>query len=188
MTEPVGESASAVPPMPSTPPKTTNLRRSFLVGAAAGVLTSSLVAGGVFLATRDSEPRMASADSTPTTTASGVAQEAVEEETEPIEAYNEVPVTGDFKILLKTTSKQCFGSAGCNVTVDPELTYAGLLPPHPDKTYSITFEVKGGEDGAVIQTMELTSQDSVSYRPVSLSTTTSGAKLTAEVTDVEISG
>ncbi|CAO0825010.1 Tat pathway signal sequence domain protein OS=Streptomyces microflavus OX=1919 GN=Smic_36470 PE=4 SV=1 [Streptomyces microflavus] len=90
---------------------------------------------------------------------------------------------------LKTKSRRCFGSAGCNVTkVEPTLSYLGLLPLDPDETYSITYEVRGGEDGAVIQTMELTNQTSLSYQPVAMSTAKSSSKLTAEVTDIAMSG
>jgi hypothetical protein len=71
--------------------------------------------------------------------------------------------------------------------LEPELSYTGALTLNPGKVYSITFEVHGGQDGAVIQTMELSNQDSVSYHPVNLSTSKSGAELTAKVTDVEIS-
>lgn len=176
------------PPMPGTPPKAASTRKPFLAGVATGALVTALAAGGVFLVLDDSDQAStATGDSKSSTSASSAAQEPVEETTEPTEAYNDVPLTDHFKITLKTTRKQCFGSAGCNVTVDPELTYAGLLPPNPDKTYSITFEVRGGADGAIVQTMELTDQDQVSYRPVDLSTNKSGDTLTAKVTDVEIS-
>ncbi|MFE9743024.1 hypothetical protein [Streptomyces sp. NPDC006477] len=91
-------------------------------------------------------------------------------------------------MALKTTSKPCFGSAGCNITIEPNLSYDGLLPLKPGKTYSITYEVLGAEDGAVIQTMELSDQTSLTFRATVLSTASRGVKLTAKVTDIEEQG
>lgn len=76
------------------------------------------------------------------------------------EIYNKAPAREECSLDLKTKSRQCFGSAGCNVTLEPNLSYLGPLPLDPDKTYSITYEVRGSEDGAIIQTMELTNQAS----------------------------
>ncbi|NUK48834.1 hypothetical protein HRW14_00620 [Streptomyces lunaelactis] len=187
----MGEQISAdLPPMPETSPKAPKPsgRNAFLKGLTVGVLTSALVSTGLFLAMDDEEGSKspAKAASGATATAVGVADKPTEEPME--EIYNKAPVREEFSLDLKTKSKQCFGSAGCNVTVEPNLSYLGPLPLDPDKTYSITYEVRGGEDGAIIQTMELTNQTSLSYHPVVMSTATSGAKLTAEVTDIAISG
>ncbi len=185
MTEPA---SSDLPPMPAAPPKIPASRKMFLIGLATGLAASGLMAGGLFLALKDSDSA-AVGDSKPTATATATAAKVAQAPTEePEEVYNEAPSSEEFTITLKTTSKQCFGSAGCNVTVEPKLSYVGLLPPDPDKTYSITYEVRGGEDGPVIQTMELTEQDSLSYRPVAMSTARSGADLTVKVTDVQVSG
>ncbi|MFB7031326.1 MULTISPECIES: hypothetical protein [unclassified Streptomyces] len=43
-------------------------------------------------------------------------------------------------------------------------------------------------DGAVIQTMELSDQTSLTFRETVVSTTSKGVKLTAKVTDVEEQG
>ncbi|MGW8951340.1 hypothetical protein [Streptomyces sp. NPDC055709] len=180
------EPTAPLPPMPSVPPKSPGSRKPFLTGLVTGFIAASLVAGGVFLALggQDDADSPSAADSKPTAEA---APAAVPEPTEePEVTYNEAPTNEEFTITLKTTQKQCFGSAGCNVTVEPELTYNGLVPANPDKTYSITYEVRGGEDGAIVQTLELTDQDQVSYQPINLSTTKSSAKLTAKVTDVEL--
>jgi hypothetical protein len=113
-----------------------------------------------------------------------MAQEPTEE---PEEMFNTSPTTEDFTVTLKTTEKQCFGSAGCHVTVEPEVGYEGLLQPDPDRTYSITYEIRGEESGPIIETIELSDQDQISYSEVSLSTKSGSTKVTAKVTDVEIS-
>jgi hypothetical protein len=123
----------------------------------------------------------------PSKTTSAPAAETSPEPTVP-EVYATVPEPSDFMISLKTKRKHCFGSAGCNVTVEPDLTYGGILPLDPDKTYSVTYEISGDDDGPVIDTIELSNAKSMRFYPQSLSTTSSGVKITAEVTDVEESG
>jgi hypothetical protein len=175
--------------MPDTPPKTPGQRKPFLLGVATGVLTASVAIGGTLMVVQDREKPPATADAKPTATATATASTVAQEETEePAELYNTAPAPEDFTLSLKTTSKQCFGSAGCNVTVEPELGYDSILPVDPDETYSITYEVQGGSDGPIIKTMELSDQTSLSYQPVVMSTDKSSAKLTAKVTAVETSG
>lgn len=180
-----------IPPMPPAPPeKLRGNRRSFLTGAAVGaVVAAALTAGGFLLAGEpDSSSTAAKEDSKPATTASAspVESEEVAESEDP-DIYNRTPDASDFKLDLKTTSKHCFGSAGCNVTVEPDLTYTDAFPLDPSATISITYEVHGDEGGPVIETMELTSQDQLSFTPVSISIPGSGTKVTAKVTDVQVS-
>jgi hypothetical protein len=91
-----------------------------------------------------------------------------------------------FSIDLRTTARQCFGSAGCNVTVEPELTYLGSSGDlDPDAVYEITYEIHGDQSGPVIQTAELTNQTSLSYRPSLVSTASAGTELSVEITDIQ---
>lgn len=67
------------------------------------------------------------------------------------------PRRSDYSIQLKVKSKHCFGSAGCNVEVEPKLThYTDRGPVNPDITYEITYRITGSDDGPMIDTMELT--------------------------------
>jgi hypothetical protein len=174
-------SVPPAPPLPPTPPKASHKR--VIVGAAIGAVVIAGIASGttvLLLSGADKE----SPHPEPKATVS--AAPAVTEEAE--ETYNEAPTATDFALTLKTTHKQCFGSAGCNVTVEPNLMYASMIPLDPDSTISITYEVHGDESGLVVETMELTSQDQLSYKPVSISTASSSTKVYAKVTDVQISG
>lgn len=56
------------------------------------------------------------------------------------------PKPRDFDLIVKTTDKDCFGSAGCSVDyrIDPE--YGGE-PLDPSKTYEVTFELQGQANG-----------------------------------------
>lgn len=55
------------------------------------------------------------------------------------------PVAADFQITPKITQKQCFGSAGCNVTFTVALTYVGK-GVKPLSTWDITYDAVGTED------------------------------------------
>jgi hypothetical protein len=105
------------------------------------------------------------------------------------------PTTGDFVVSLKTTAKQCFGSAGCNVTVEPEIAKTGFrvtsggttpfeLPS--EGTIDITYTIKGDESGPVIETVTLDLADGMYSAPETyLSTASTGVKPKVEVTDLE---
>jgi hypothetical protein len=94
------------------------------------------------------------------------------------------PSPSDFTMELKIKRKHCFGSAGCNVDVEPDLSYEGILPIDPDKTYEITYQINGDESGPVIETITLTNGTSMEYYPSSLSTASSRTEITGKVTDV----
>ncbi len=92
----------------------------------------------------------------------------------------------DFKVDLKTKSKECFGSAGCSIVVEVGLTYvAGDPDDIPDDTAGeITYEITGGDDGPVIGTLEFEGSK-YSEEEESVSTSSGSSKLTAKITDVE---
>ncbi|MEV5124335.1 hypothetical protein AB0K49_16330 [Streptomyces decoyicus] len=110
--------------------------------------------------------------------------EAIEEATE---TYNDSPTFKDFVLSMKTTKKQCFGSAGCNITVEPNLSYVSATSLDPEKTLSITYEIHGDESGPVIQTMELSDRDQLTYNAVSITTASRSTKVTVKITDVTVS-
>ncbi|MEU6244578.1 hypothetical protein [Streptomyces sp. NPDC047024] len=154
-----------------------------VIAAISSGITAMLVSG----------PREEAADAKPKSAASAPASaaedatDATEEAEAAGETYNDDPTSEDFELTLKTTEKQCFGSAGCNVTVEPNLSYLGVTSLDPEKTISITYEVHGDENGPVIETMELTDQDQLTYDPVSISTAARSTKVTAKITDVAVS-
>ncbi|MET9582047.1 hypothetical protein ABZY10_02795 [Streptomyces sp. NPDC006539] len=112
-----------------------------------------------------------------------VSPEPVSDPTTEGPAYAD-PRPSDFTMKLTIKRKQCFGSAGCNVDVEPDLSYEGILPIDPDKTYEITYQINGDESGPVIETISLTNGTSMEYYPSSLSTASSRTKITGKVTDV----
>ena len=96
-------------------------------------------------------------------------------------AYYE-PTAADYTLQVATTEKQCFGSAGCNITFRIDVAYAGAGTVDPSATYELTYEVTGGEN-AYINTLTIqgsqVSQDG--YQSVS---TESDVELTATATSI----
>lgn len=91
----------------------------------------------------------------------------------------------DVSVSLKTKSKECFGSSGCVLTVDPDFTYLGVGVIPSDKTYEITYEITGDEDGPIIDTVTLTDSDDIRYHPSVVTTSTTHTHVKVRVTGVE---
>jgi flagellar basal body-associated protein FliL len=171
------------PPQPETPAKKRG-SNAVIIGAAAAVI-ASVVGTGVFVVqSRDDDSKQAAtASSTPSKDAeTALAEEADEEPT------YETPGVDDFTMKLRTTERQCFGSAGCNLTVEPRLTYEGIEDLDPDVVYEITYEVSGDESGPVIETAELSDETTLDYTPSSISTASAGTKVSVKITDITTQG
>jgi hypothetical protein len=173
------------PPAPDFPPPPPQKkpRTNLIIIASAVAVIAAIVATGVII-TQDSDggSEPAAASSSPTESAEAAAVE------EPTPAYSALD-TDDFSIKLRKTRQQCFGSAGCNVTVEPELSYLGFTEDmDPDAVYAITYEIRGDESGPVIATAELSDRTSLSYTPTSISTVSSGTKVSAKITGVQARG
>lgn len=89
----------------------------------------------------------------------------------------------NLKIGLRTRQKECFGSAGCNVTVQIVPRYVGTQDVSTG-SWEITYEIRGAEDGPQIETMTLEHGTFSFPEEQSLQTRTSNDKLTAAVTEV----
>ncbi|MFD5590711.1 hypothetical protein [Streptomyces griseorubiginosus] len=171
--------------VPPLPPKKRRIN-AVIIGSAAAVIAAIVTTGIVVVGTTNGST---DDDGKPSTTAaaSSVTDDdpvAPFAEPDPEPTYPQVD-SDSFSIDLRTTQRQCFGSAGCNVSVEPELTYLGSSSDlDPDAVYEITYEIHGDESGPVIQTTELTNQTSLSYRPSLISTASASTELSVEITDV----
>jgi hypothetical protein len=94
------------------------------------------------------------------------------------------PSKSDFGLSVKTLTKECFGSAGCNVTFRIKVAMNNAVNLDPDKTYEVTYKVRGGDE-PLINTLEITGSDYSTDSEELISTSSSSAKLTAVVTDIE---
>lgn len=102
---------------------------------------------------------------------------------DPTPAAAATPAASDLELTLKTTDKQCFGSAGCNLTVKVNLGYDGPTLS-ADDTWLVTYEIRGVEDGPLIGSFEMTG-DQYTVNEESVSTKSSKSKVTVKVTSVE---
>ncbi|MET7709888.1 hypothetical protein [Micromonospora sp. NPDC005413] len=144
---------------------------------------------GVLLATTNGGQQPEQGKAAPTTSGpsastptSAAAPPTAAATTAPAAPAYDTPAKGDFKLKVKTLRKQCFGSAGCNITYRIDVTYTGD-GLDPSRTYEVTYEVKGAED-PVINTFEVTGDSASVQQEETASTKRSGDKLTAVVTDV----
>ncbi|MER7923643.1 hypothetical protein ABTY96_10995 [Streptomyces sp. NPDC096057] len=174
-----------IPPMPPNNPRppVRNPRTTLVViGSAVAVIAAIVVTGAVVVQSR-------TGDGEPAVTAGPAAHDednVPADQPEP--TYSEV-AADSFTIGLKTTARHCFGSAGCNVTVEPELTFLGdTASVDPDAVYDITYEIHGDESGPVIETAELSDRTSLNYTSSVISTAAAGTEVSAEITDVTVQG
>jgi hypothetical protein len=96
--------------------------------------------------------------------------------------YHE-PTPEDFHLKVRTLEQQNFGSAGSLVTYRIDATWGAELDPAA--TYEVTYEVYGGEDGTITNTMTVTGSEYERDREEMASTPSAGTKLRAKVVHVE---
>ncbi|MFR0359446.1 hypothetical protein [Streptomyces sediminimaris] len=181
--------ADPAPPVPDSPPPPPGPKKSrtnlVIIGSAAAVIVAIIGTGLVVVQSRDDGNKPATAASP-----SALSEDAVTDAAEdsPTPTYDDV-TADSFTIELKTTARQCFGSAGCNVTVEPDLAYLGdSANVDPDAVYDITYEIHGDESGPVIETAELSDRTSLNYTPSLISTASSNTKVSVKITDVTVEG
>ncbi|MGJ5826982.1 hypothetical protein [Streptomyces ossamyceticus] len=188
------------PPAPDSPPPTPpqtpepepepkpkkNHTNAIIIGAAAAIIATIITTGIVVVQATNDDSKPAPATSSASSAPDEDVAEPAAEESEPTYA---ALTPSDFTMELRTTERQCFGSAGCNVTVEPVLSYVGEWNGvDPDAVYSITYEIRGDKSGPVIETAELSDETSLSYTPTSISTVSSSKKVSVEITDVVMQG
>ena len=147
-----------------------------LLAAFAGALLAGTIGMAVWLVNR--EPP------TPTSAANQVAPRQ-QTRTEPAKVWPS-PKPEDFILHVKILEKDCFGSAGCNLTYKIEPAYTGPAL-EPGARWDVTYEITGGDDDE-ISTFEFGGTDTgyVSYVPREerISTPRSSSALKATVTIV----
>jgi hypothetical protein len=170
MTQQWGQTPASAPPAPS--PKRHTGRNVLL--AVAAIVVGLMVIGSL----GDSGGSTPSAVSTAARPATPAATEA------PVaEPTFATPKPRDFTLTVKVLEKTNFGSAGSNITYRIVAGWNGTYDP--DKTYEVTYEVRGGEDGPAVNTMTVTGDEYQVEDEEFISTATVGQKLTARVTSVD---
>ena len=175
-------------PIPPASIKRSNVR-AWVVGSLAVVLV--LCAGGVGIAAlsnddserADGAASSAASRTTSTTSTSAAPVPSSASSTAPALSVYDAPTKSDFNLKVKVLRKQCFGSAGCNISYRIDVTYTGIGDLDPSNTYEVTYQVNGAED-PIINTFEVTGDSASVPEEEMASTKRSGDKLTAVVTDV----
>jgi hypothetical protein len=171
------------PTPPAVPPKRKS-RVGLIVGIVAGAVILLVVLLGIIGAALAGNQ---SAGKTPSVTTPtefhGAPLVEPDPTTEPAVAAGPVLTADEVKLSLKTTSKQCFGSAGCNVEVKVEMKYDGE-PLSASDTWEVTYSITGGDDGETIGSFDVTG-DQYDVNSELLSTASSKTKLHVKVTGVD---
>lgn len=95
-----------------------------------------------------------------------------------------LPVTDDFDAELRILSKECFGSAGCNVVVSVEPIYVGDGDLTAlDQSLTVTYEIIGAEEPHINNFSLMGDRVMVSPEEM-VQIPTSDTELSVEITDV----
>lgn len=169
------------PPQPPTPPK----RNRGLVIALVflSIAVSLLCCAGVMSGVFGDDKPSSKALIVPEATVSGADSASPTSAAPKAAAAPQRPTAANVKLTVKTTSKECFGSAGCNVQWSIEATLARGV--RVDDPCDVTYEVRGLTD-VQIHTLRLLGGESYEQDGYQFGQTSSSSKkLTAKVTEVE---
>jgi hypothetical protein len=188
-TEAIGQTGPA-----QTPPGRASRTRPKHFGWAALVAATAvgILAGGVIVGAADGRNRTAVAAPAAAVTITQTATaptpfSSIEPTSEPTEEPSDEPFSAkksDFKIGVKTLSKECFGSAGCNVTFRIKPSYEGDQELPTSGEIEVSYEITGLED-PVESTFTIDDEGTAHFdKEESGSTESKGDDLGAKVTDV----
>ena len=189
MTQPPSPQPPAAPPPQGQRPPARKRNKLPLIIAGAGVGLIAVIGttvGVTIAATSDGGAPQAASSKPPSAwdlEQQAAAQEPGLDEGEIGIEPGPTPAASDIKLTPKIVDKQCFGSAGCSVSIMVKMAYGGPVLSE-EETFAVTYEVQGGEDGPIIGTFEVTGKTYVEQEE-SLSTRSPKAKITVKVTDVE---
>jgi hypothetical protein len=188
MTQPYSGMPGQQPPDPQqpfieqAPTKPKRSARRIVVFCLAGA--ALFVAGGFTTAiTGIGDTDTTTTTSAPAAITTTTAPAATETSEAPPEPTYPAPAKADFKLTAKILGKQCFGSAGCNLTYRIMVAYGGPTLD-PAVTYEVVYVVQGGDDGPVTNTLKVTGDQSSVDEEETISTKNKGSKLTVLVSDV----
>lgn len=185
------------PPAPGATPKKGRVLPAVLTGIVAlilGIAIGGAGDGGAQIASPAAPGATVTATTTATATKTVTAPAPAGEPTSeaPSEAPAEAPADdgeftpkkSDFKVTVKVKEKQCFGSAGCLVTVSVKPSYVGDTDLPDTGTVEVTYEIKGDESGPITNTFTVSGGQAEYTGEESLTTKSSSTKISATVTDV----
>lgn len=179
------------PPLPPQPPAAQQKgRRRWLIPTVTGVAglvlgTGIGGAGGSGNATTTAAPgSTTTATVTQTSTVTAPAAQPATSTTDAAPA-DYTPNPKDFKLTAKVLNKQCFGSAGCNVTYRVQVAKYTGQPLPDDTTFEVTYQVAGPDDGTQVGTFTVTGGKAEMDSETMASTSSAGVTLKVKATSVD---
>lgn len=155
-----------------------DMKRTMAAVAALPLLAIFAACGG------GDDSATATATATVTTTVTATPEADPSDESIADALGNPELEAGFFNLSTKVKSKECFGSAGCLLEVEivPKVLDLSMLEGY--STIELTYELKGGEDGPIVGTMEFDGEGSYTPQEEMLTIPTSTTKVTVTPTDV----
>jgi hypothetical protein len=152
--------------------------KKHLIGYPVAVLVAFAAGAGAASTTPDTASTSTGSSGAKAATSSPAAP--VEPVADPAEPAALTP--GNYSARVKILSKECFGSAGCNVEARVLISADSTADGRPAE---LTVRVTGPEDGAAIQTIGVDEDGKYSAPELLVSTPRQATKLKAKITDVE---
>lgn len=167
------------PPPPVRPKRKSKAPVIFFLSSLA--LVVMIVCGGIVTGIGEemSKPAPGTARA-----ASGVTPTGTPPADQPTPETAKALTAKDVKLTVKTTRKQCFGSAGCNVTVSVKAGWPVDAVRSGDE-YEVTYVITGDESGPLIDTLTINDDGTYEVRDKFLSTRRSSVKVKVRVESVE---
>lgn len=163
-------------PLPQPAPKKRNplvrFARHRLVILAAGVLVGLILAPNGGGNDDDPAPEQAAATS------------PAPEQTQQAEAEPAQITAKDLTVKVRTTQKNCYGSAGCVLIVEPKVTAKSNQDAFDAGGFEVTIKYTGGTDGPSVETVAIHEGGEYQRPETMLNTQAQGDEVTAKVTEV----
>lgn len=162
------------PPMfpPPPPPRRSRKGKMILGTVAAAVAVAGAGTVGYTLSENNST---ASDSASPSSTSWS---------TTPAPVASAISVTAsDFSLETLTEEKECFGSAGCVVTISIQPTFLGSPAALMNRSFKVLYRVDGGES-PILEKFTMTGTRATIDSGIVVATDSSDAEITATVTQV----
>lgn len=155
----------------------------FMVGFGVGTASSDVAAEQEDAAAGTTTTTTAPATTSTTTTTTAPTTSTSSTTTTTTQPF--VPTTDDFTIELILLDKSCFGSAGANLQMDPELTVSNSALLRGSGEWLVIYEIDPVEDGPEVANIEVDLDDgSYTYNTLILQTDDCDDEPLATVTNV----
>jgi hypothetical protein len=162
-------------------------RPPWLIPLVSGVVGLLLGVGIGMAASGGGEPSSVVAEESNTPTPTGLTDPDPQSGAPSPEPTFQDPTLSDIELSLKTTEKQCFGSAGCNVGVRIQVSMSDSAQASldPSGQWDVTYQITGDESGPIIGTFSIYGDGQYDVSEEFLSTRSSNTPITIKATSID---